>query len=505
MDTPPTSPFPSLRHVLAWLALVGGLAFGLNRSWHYYDDDKRPDGNCGHTLMDFGGQWLMGRLLVEGQARHLYDRNRQRRIVTRAYPRGDGAADEKKKSDAEQLMGWLMGVDNPEAARTAAGCAGPLAGGNALGVAVLLAGGRQEWTEPRLAEVAADSVGGALYPPINAFVYAPLGLLSPRPAYRLAQVVNVVLIFVCGWAVVCLSGGRVWWPVATLLLMAFPGFGGCLNLAQNSSLSLAILLWGWVLLARGHEGRAGVVWGLLAFKPVWGLAFFLVPLLTGRWRMAAAMAATGTALALATLPVVGPGVWLNWLKVGREASALYAVDHNWIEQSRDLLGAGRRWMLDFDREGSERGPLAPAATLVGWGLFAAALATTVWVTLRHRRAARQTEGPAAAFVFLGAWLSCYHFIYYDTLLAALPVALLFLEPRRHFRSHLRPRLSVPLVLAVLIVVMPNVSFFVPQLQTKMDVPWDQYLLVLLWLWCGWSLVRQASPDLPVNRGTMLVE
>lgn len=460
MDTPaPASPSSTRRYVLAWLALLGGLTFGLHRSWHYFDDARRVDGNDGHVLMDFGGQWLMGRLLVEGEGRRLYDRDVQRPILRRAYPRGDEDP-EQESSDAERLMGWMMGTDSPEP-----------------GV---------------------RNVGGPLYPPLNAFVFAPLGLLPPRVAYRAAQLLNLLLIFVSGLALVRLSGGRLWWPLATLLLTAFPGFGGSLNLGQNASLSLALLLWGWVLLARGREGWAGVVWGLLAFKPTWAAAFFLVPLLTGRWRMAAAMLATGTALALATLPFVGVGSWLNWLQVGREASATYAVDQNWIDQSRDLLGVGRRWLLDFDREGEDRGPAAGAATLLGWCLLLTALAVTVGLTLRLRQGARQTEGPAPAFVLLGAWLCCYHFIYYDTLLAALPVALLFLDPRCYLRPSLLPRPTVPLVLCVLLLIMPNVWFFLPRnWKPPMQIPWDQYLLIALWLWCARTWMRrppfQAAP------------
>ena len=442
----PSPPFPRLRYGLAWLTLLGGLTFGLHRSWHYFDRTDRSDGNEGHMLMDFGGQWLLGRLLIEGEGR-LYDRDVQRRTLRRAYP----------ADDADRLMSWMMGDDN----------AAP--------------GGR--------------NVGGPLYPPVDAFVYAPLGLLPPRTAYRVAQLLNVLLIFVCGLAVVRLSEGRLWWPLATLLLMAFPGFGGSLNLGQNSSLSLALLLWGWVLLRQGRDGWAGAVWGLLAFKPTWAAAFFLVPLLTGRWRMALAMLATGVALAAATLPVVGVGSWIDWLRVGREASATYAVDRNWIDQSRDLLGAGRRWLLDFDREGTDRGPAAGFATLLGWCLLAAVLAVTVGLALRLRRGARQTEGPAAAFVLLGAWLCCYHFIYYDVLLAALPVTLLFLDPRCYLRPSLLPRATVPLVLGVLLLIMPNVWFFLPpRWQPPMQIPWDQYLLVLLWLWCGWSWVTSAPRE-----------
>ncbi len=490
MSDPVLIPFPTVRRAFAWLVLLGGLAFGLHRSWHYFDVEERRDGNDGHVRIDFGGQWLMGRLLVEGHARRLYDREAQRDVLRRSYPASDGAPGQQP-SDAENLLEALIGSDSLEAARAFATCAAPLGATDALSGVSALAVAEHQWTAERLAEAGRRRVGGPLYPPVNAFLQAPLALLPPRAAYRAAQLLNLLHVFACGALLVALSGGRVWWPVAVLLLTMFPGFGGCLNLGQNATLSLAILLLGWLLLARGREGWAGAAWGLLAFKPIWAAAFFLVPLLTGRWRMALAMLATGTGLALATLPVVGAGTWLDWLRVGGEATAIYAVDRNWIDQSRDLLGAGRRWMLDFDRpvEARLQGGAVPA--LVGWGLLLAVLATTATMTLSRRREARAIDGPAPAFVLLGVWLSCYHFMYYDVLLAALPVALLFLvRPRWTERSYwLGSRSNPPAALGVLLVIMPNVSFVLPQWQPRMQIPWDQYLLTVLWLWCGWSWLR----------------
>src|SRR5207253_2803043 len=81
----------------------------------------------------------------------------------------------------------------------------------------------------------------------------------------------------------------------------------------------------WGLAVRGRNVAGGMVWGLLAFKPVWAAAFFLVPLLTRRWRFALAMLGTGAALGLATLPFVGLQTWFDWLAVGREATGLYNV------------------------------------------------------------------------------------------------------------------------------------------------------------------------------------
>ena len=50
---------------------------------------------------------------------------------------------------------------------------------------------------------------------------------------------------------------------------------------------------GWFLAVRGYPVAGGALWGLLAFKPVWALAFILVPLVTGRFRFCIATTTCG--------------------------------------------------------------------------------------------------------------------------------------------------------------------------------------------------------------------
>lgn len=465
------------RYVAAWVAVLAAAAAMLYCCWVAQDDPKRGDGNGGHVSLDFSGQWLMGRLLVTGQGRDLYDRRRQRAVLEAAYPLADGSP-EQRKSDAEGIMWSMMGEDDPA----------------------------KRW------------VGGPLYPPLNAFLSAPLALLEPRPAYRTYQALNILFIFAAGWGVRQLSGGRVWWPVATLILFGFPGLPGAVALAQNPVISLAILVWGWVLTARGRPVWGGAVWGLLAYKPVWAAAFFLVPVLTRRWRMALAMLATGAGLAALTLPVVGLRSWLDWLHVGHEAAELYKVDSNWIPLSRDLLGIPRRW---YTYEQLTEDPLAP--TLIGWALWAAAAEITVRLAAFRWRRAMPADGPAAAFMLLGAWLTCYHFMYYDVLLAALPVWLLFTDPRPYLHPVLRwlRRLDqrwletglvppvkedgpegvaspVLLGLAVTLLLVPPVVEYLGR-QVPNAAPWETVVLATVWLWCGWLAVSRNDEQLDATQ------
>jgi hypothetical protein len=145
-----------------------------------------------------------------------------------------------------------------------------------------------------------------------------------------------------------------------------------------------------------------MVWGFLAFKPSWAVAFLLLPLLTKQWKFAAAMIGTAAALCLATLPIVGLESWFDWLAVGREASATYASNMNWVGLSRDLGGLIRR--LDP----ADRFTLSPVLYLVTFGMT---------ILVRQR----------PALLALGCYLLCYRFMYYDALLALFPLTLLLAE------------------------------------------------------------------------------
>src|SRR5262249_42988465 len=227
---------------------------------------------------------------------------------------------------------------------------------------------------------------------------------------------------------------------AAVALRGSPGYGGAIKFGQNAMISLAVRLLGWWVMARGRPVLGGMVWGVLAFKPVWGLAFGPALLLTRRWRAAVAMLLTGTALAALTLPVVGWGVWRDWLEVGKEATQTYKWSETWVFLSRDLVSIPRRW-LTFPRRGA---PEPALVTRLGLLLWLTPPALTAAVALRYPRRVEGGDGPGAAFVLLGAWLSCFHFMYYDSLLAALPVGLLFPRPGQYWALRFWPRSRAPL-------------------------------------------------------------
>ncbi len=438
---------PRLRAVLAWAAVLIAAAVVFYLAWTGYDHPERPDGNIGHIYIDFAGQWLMGRMLARGEGRSLYDLPRLHQALRDAYP----------PADADTVFNWL--IESPER----------------------------------------PGVGGPLYPPIEALFYYPLGLLPPQPAYRVAQIVNFVLTFVIGFIFWKLTRGNVWPAVAAGAVMAFPGYAGAICLGQNALISLALLAFGWLLTARGRPWLGGAVWGLLAFKPVWAASFFLVPLLTRRWRMGAAMLLTGLALALLTLPFVGWQTWMDWLTVGRAASAHYAMDETWIFLSRDLQGVPRRYLLAFTTDGLAANPDRLLPNFLGIGLWLTVVAGTVLLALWRWRRPAGVDGPAAAFLMLGAWLGCFHFMYYDTLLAALPVCLLFTGPIRWWLRN-----PIPATVVVLLIALPHAADAVDYLRTGgrptyHSPPFDTFCLLALWGWCGWRWLWMGERDPSVAR------
>src|SRR5262249_27415274 len=159
---------------------------------------------------------------------------------------------------------------------------------------------------------------------------------------------------------------NIWWPIASVGIIIFPGFVSCLILGQNSIFMVMLVISGWALMTTGRPFAGGLLWGVLAFKPVWLVALFIVPLLTRRWRFCLGIMACAAGLALATLPMVGWHSWLEWFRVGREASRIYGVDQNWVFLSRDLLNIPRRWLFDLPNPPAPSNELV--ASIIGWSL-----------------------------------------------------------------------------------------------------------------------------------------
>jgi hypothetical protein len=191
--------------------------------------------------------------------------------------------------------------------------------------------------------------------------------------------------------------------------------------------------------------------------------------------------------------------------------------------------------LDFAVAWTERRDNVRMATVAGI-LYLVPLAATFLISLWRRTVVREMNGPGPAFILLGAWMSCIHFMYYDVALAALPVSLLFVDPARYlepllvavvplnraglnptFRQWWRPgphfeqRGDLPIIrishanIWVLNRVEPTLLVLLVATTTVFPLvglglralPYDTLFLMALWAWCGWLVVRgRSDPTTP---------
>jgi len=173
-------------------------------------------------------------------------------------------------------------------------------------------------------------------------------------------------------------------PAALLPALAFPAVFVNLGHGQNGFLTAALLGGALVLLDR-RPALAGVLIGLLAYKPQFGVLIPLVLLVTFRWTTVAAAAATVLAVCAVTLALFGTSVWAAFADstVLTRHVVLEAGTTGW-EKIQSMFSFVRMWGGGIETAYAVHGAvaLAVAAGLVwlwrstaAYELKAAALAT----------------------------------------------------------------------------------------------------------------------------------
>ncbi len=163
---------------------------------------------------------------------------------------------------------------------------------------------------------------GWCYPPFLLFVAAALALMPYLPALFVWQATTFPLYLLAIWTILTsllpkqpgggsnsnlfdeLVRSRIW----LLLAVSFPAVFVNLGHGHNGFLTAALMGFALVLLDR-RPVVAGILFGLLAYKPQFGLLIPLVLIATDRWKTFAAAAATVGVLALAATLAFGPQVW----------------------------------------------------------------------------------------------------------------------------------------------------------------------------------------------------
>lgn len=178
---------------------------------------------------------------------------------------------------------------------------------------------------------------------------------------------------------------------------------------QNGFLSATLLVAGLSLMDR-RPLLAGALFGILTVKPQLGVLLPVMLLLTGRWRVMAAAAASVAALVAVTAALYGPAVWTEYLtKVG--AQQTWLLNHAGglvLSQIPSALYAGRRMGLPLE---------------IGWAAqmleTAFALAAVGWTFWRRRDPVLSLALLVTAIFMVTPYSLCYDMVVLGFVLALL--------------------------------------------------------------------------------------
>jgi hypothetical protein len=237
------------------------------------------------------------------------------------------------------------------------------------------------------------------YPPLFLLVAAALALLP----YGWALFAWIALTLPAYLIAIRAILGR---PDGLILALAFPAVLVNLGHGQNAFLTAALLGGGLVLLDV-RPVVAGVLFGLLAYKPQFGLLIPLVLLATWRWRAIGAAAATVLAGVAITLVLFGTKVWLAFAEFSTFTRfvVLEAGDTGW-EKIQSLFSAARSWGAGVEMAYAAQSALALAVAV-----------TLVW--LWRSRAGCELKAAALACACL---LATPYVLDYDLVVLAIAIA-----------------------------------------------------------------------------------
>jgi hypothetical protein len=154
-------------------------------------------------------------------------------------------------------------------------------------------------------------------PPPFAWLLLPLMGLGPAGVVYIWLALSVAALIAAWWIAAPGQGATRWlWLLGAL---AWYPLLYSLQLAQPDIVLLLVIAASWKLTQAGKPILAGVVLGLSVLKPQLTLLVPLVLVVSGRWKIAAAWAATAGALALVSLFLIGGQGLQDYLNLLGEA------------------------------------------------------------------------------------------------------------------------------------------------------------------------------------------
>jgi glycosyl transferase family 87 len=239
------------------------------------------------------------------------------------------------------------------------------------------------------------------YPPVFLLVAAAVAALPYIPALLAWQAASLLAALAAFRAILPQ-------PQALLFAFGFPAVLICLGHGQTGFLTAALLTGGIVALPR-HEILGGVLFGLLAYKPQFGLLLPFVLAAGGYWRAIAAAAVTVLASITVTLALWGWPVWQAFLdSLPLTQKIVFEAGDTGFEKFQSLFAWVRLW----------GGRLSLAYALQGL-VTLAALAGCVWIW--RSPADHRLKGAA---LLTGVMLSSPYVLDYDLVAFGMALALL---------------------------------------------------------------------------------
>lgn len=248
------------------------------------------------------------------------------------------------------------------------------------------------------------------YPPHYLAYMLPFGVLP----YYAALAAWCATSFVAALTVVTAIAGRR--REVVLLALAFPATFLTIAHGQNAFLSAA-LFGGALVLQPRRPVLAGVLFGLLTFKPQLGLMIPFALLAAGNWRTIASAVVTTLALAALSAAIFGVDVWAAFLAQG--SGAMQALRENEIGWNK-MVSVYALLRLSGMADAPAMA-LQVAATL-------AALAAVVW---NWRKASAVSYGTRCAILLVASLLATPFGLNYDLFLLAPAIAFMVADGMKH--------------------------------------------------------------------------
>jgi alpha-1,2-mannosyltransferase len=266
---------------------------------------------------------------------------------------------------------------------------------------------------------AATPYYGWLYPPFFLFIAGALALLPYLLALFVWQGTTFALYLTAIGALIRsvtpaasgIQANGLWLLLAT----AYPAVLINLGHGQNGFLTAALFAGALAMLDR-RPVIAGVLFGLLVYKPQFGLLIPLALLATGRWRTIAAATATVALLVFTTVVALGPDVWSAFIsssKVARVA-LIESGEVGW-HKVQSVLAWVRMW-----------GGSLQAAYAIHGAVALIAAGAIVWLWRSTAQYALKAAGLTCASIIVA-----FHSHDYDLMVLAPAIAILAADGQSH--------------------------------------------------------------------------